>query len=182
MLKKAIFLDRDGTLNVDPGYLRHPDQMTLLPNVGQALRLLKNEGYFLIVVSNQSGVGRGLIQLEAMPKILARLQELLVPFGAQIDEFALCFHRPDENCECRKPKPKLILDAAATHGISVPDSYMVGDRFSDLEAGWTAGCKGSLLVRTGVGLICEQSGELARTPDFTGDTLLEIANWVLSRG
>ncbi len=181
MLKsKAVFLDRDGTLNDDPGYLNNPAQVKLFPGVGEALSLLKRAGYLLIVISNQSGVGRGLIQVEAIPKIHARFNELLAPWSVKIDAFGLCFHLPTENCECRKPKPKLILDIAEIQNINISESYFVGDRASDLAAGVAAGCKEVILVKTGDGaktILERKEGDAA----FIGDSLLQIANWILSR-
>ena len=178
--KRAIFLDRDGTLNDDPGYLNHPSQMKLLPGVGEALSLLKQAGYLLVVISNQSGVGRGLIQAEAIPKIHERLDELLAPWSVKLDGFGLCFHVPSENCDCRKPKPKLLLEAASTQNIDVSESYFVGDRASDLAAGVAAGCKAVVLVRTGDGTKTElelKDGDAS----FVGDSLLHVAQWILSQ-
>ncbi|MCM2276995.1 MAG: UDP-glucose 4-epimerase GalE [Oligoflexia bacterium] len=180
-LKKAVFLDRDGTLNHDPGYLSHPDQLELLPGAGEALSALKKAGYLLIVVSNQSGVGRGLIDPAAIPRIHARLLELLKPWGIEIDHFELCFHRPDEDCDCRKPKSKLVLDAAAKLGVDVSASFMVGDKLSDLGTGRAAGCRGSILVRTGEGRK-QEAGLQAGQASFTADSLLEAARWILAQG
>jgi len=180
MSKKAVFLDRDGTLNDDPGYLSRPEQMVLLPGVGEGLRLLKDAGYFLVVVSNQSGVGRGLIPEGALSKIHQRLQDLLAPFGTRIDHFELCFHRPEQECECRKPKPKLILDTARHFEIDLTQSYMVGDKISDIEAGKNAGCKGSLLVRTGEGRNTEKKGNGTLVPLYVGDSLIDVAKWLLA--
>ncbi|MBC7692365.1 MAG: HAD family hydrolase [Methylotenera sp.] len=151
-MKKAVFLDRDGTINEDPGYLNQASQMKLLPGVAETLASLRRQGYLLIVVSNQSGVGRGLIRLEDIPKIHARLDELLAPVSAKIDHYELCFHRPEENCSCRKPLPELLLRAAEKLDIDLSQSYMVGDKATDLEAGRAAGCKAVFLVGTGDGL------------------------------
>jgi D-glycero-D-manno-heptose 1,7-bisphosphate phosphatase len=177
-LKKAVFLDRDGTINEDPGYLNDPSQLKLLPQVGEALSLLQQAGYLLIVISNQSGVGRGLIKPETMPLIHQRLGEFLAPWGVKIDHYELCFHTPEQHCECRKPKPKLILDAARLLAIDVTQSYMVGDKISDLGAGIAAGCKGSLLVRTGAGEESVTHLKLGQAT-FVGDSLLNISKWIV---
>lgn len=179
-LKKAVFLDRDGTLNEDPGYISHPDQAKLLPRVGESLALLKKAGFQLIVVSNQSGVGRGWIQEEALPRIHDRIHELLSPWEVVIDHYELCFHRPDENCRCRKPRPALIFNAARKLQIDLSLSYMVGDRLSDLQVGRNAGCKASVLVRTGDGRKTESTlveGEAA----FIADSLREAVDWILAQ-
>lgn len=178
--RRAIFLDRDGTLNEDPGYLNHPDLMKLLPQVGEALAELRQAGYLLVVVSNQSGIGRGVIDPAVLPLIHRRLDELLKPWGVQVDRYELCIHRPEDLCQCRKPKPKLILEAAKALGVDVGSSYMVGDKGSDLEAGVAAGCRGSILVRTGEGQKTEAELEKIQ-PAFIGDSLVQVANWILSQ-
>ena len=179
MSSKAVFLDRDGTLNEDPGYINHRDKMKLLPGVGTALKSLKDAGFLLIVVSNQSGVGRGIIPPAELPKIHERMDELLGASGVRIDHYSLCIHRPEEGCPCRKPSAKLISDAAAAHGIDLKHSYMVGDKIVDLQAGRNAGVKGVALVRTGHGLETEKSdGHLAH---FIGGDLAAVASWILSQ-
>jgi len=178
LLRRAVFLDRDGTLNEDPGYIHDPTQVKLYASVGEALALLKAAGYLLVIVSNQSGVGRGLIAQENIPLIHARFDELLKAWKVNIKHYALCFHRPEDDCDCRKPKPKLILDTAHLFGIDLSCSYMIGDRISDLAAGYAAGCRGSILVRTGEGSVTAnqlQRGQAA----FVCDTLLQAAEWIL---
>lgn len=177
MPKKAVFLDRDGTLNEDPGYLSDPAQLKLLPGVPKALAELKAAGFLLVVVSNQSGVGRGLIRPEALPEIHKKLNVLLSP-DVQIDHFELCIHHPDDDCECRKPKPKLIRDAAAKLGVDISQSFMVGDKISDLGAGKTAGCKASILVRTGEGRAAE---EKTAPGDLVVDSLTEAVAMILNK-
>lgn len=185
--RKAIFLDRDGTLNEDPGYLSDPEQLKLLPHVGEGLALLKAAGYLLVVISNQSGVARGLIQLESLSLIHDRLDDLLSPWDVKIDCYEFCIHHPKDECECRKPKPKLILEVAQRLKIDVSMSYMVGDRASDLEAGALAGCRATLLVKTGGGqrtaleldkAFVEKMGEPTQ-PAFIGESLLQVAHWIL---
>lgn len=182
---KAVFLDRDGTLNFDPGYLNDPEQMRLLPGVGDALAELKDAGYLLVVVSNQSGVGRGLIPAETLPRIHERLDLLLRPWGIKIDHYELCIHHPDDGCDCRKPSPKLIQDAAQALNVDVSRSWMVGDKLSDVGAGNAAGCRGSVLVLTGYGQEASNSlkeaGARVRA-DFIGKSLPDVARWILAQG
>lgn len=177
---RAVFLDRDGTLNVDPGYINHPDQMILLPGVGAALASLKKAGFWLIVVSNQSGVGRGIIKAEDLPKIHARLDELLAPSRVKIDQYQFCVHRPEEGCRCRKPGIKLLEDAARAYDLDLHRSYMVGDKVLDLGAGRNAGCAASILVRTGHGAVTEKDLRPGEA-DYVGDSLAEAAAWILRR-
>lgn len=150
-LKPALFLDRDGTLNVDPGYIKDPADLQMLPGVGPALKKIQDQGFQLVVVTNQSGVGRGWITPEQLDRVHARLRENLEHDGVVLSAIASCLHRPDEFCECRKPKPQLIWDQARKLGIDLARSYMVGDRVLDLQAGLNAGCAGVFLVRTGSG-------------------------------
>jgi len=179
-MRKAVFLDRDGTLNEDPGYLNDPEKVKLLPGVEESLSKLKEAGFLLIVISNQSGVGRGLIEPLILPKIHDRLNRLLAPSGAMIDHFESCLHRPEEDCDCRKPKPKLIRDAARELSVDISRSYMVGDKISDVDAGRNAGCKKTILVCTGWG---DQAVKQLKSgqADFVGAKLSEVANWILSQ-
>ncbi len=146
LLKKAVFLDRDGTLNYDPGYLNNPNSLELLNGAKQALALLKAQGFLLVVVTNQSGIARGFISLEILNTIHNRMNELLNPYC--IDYFTFCPHHPDDQCKCRKPKPQLILDSAAALNIDLSQSYMIGDRISDVQAGQAADCKMCILLDT----------------------------------
>ncbi len=176
---RAVFLDRDGTLNEDPGYIHHRELMKLLPGVGEALRSLKDAGYLLVVVSNQSGVGRGIIPPDELPRIHERMDELLSNWGVSIDHYSLCTHRPEEGCACRKPSPKLLADAAQRLGVALERSYMVGDKPVDLEAGRAARVRGVCLVRTGHGLETERThGGLA---NFIGSDLKAVASWILAQ-
>jgi UDP-glucose-4-epimerase GalE len=178
--RKAVFLDRDGTLNEDPGYLNDPEKLVLLEGVEASLKRLKEAGFKLIVTSNQSGVGRGLIPPTMLPKIHDRLNELLRPEGAIIDHFELCLHRPEEDCECRKPKAKLIVDGAHELGVDVSRSYMVGDKLTDVDSGKNAGCKASILVCTGSGAQAVKAMK-ADQSDFVGANLTEVADWILAQ-
>lgn len=181
---KAIFLDRDGTLNEDPGYLGDPEQVILLPTVGDALNILKNQlNFLLIVVSNQSGVARGLITEEEVKKVNNRLNELLADFNVKIDDFYYCTAHPDfssaEECECRKPSPKMILDASEKYNIDLSKSYLIGDNISDIESAMNAGCK-SVLVKTGYGM--ETINELQKQnkfPSFVAENLMDAVNFII---
>ncbi len=149
--KRAVFLDRDGTINLDPGYLNDAAKLELLPGAAEGLRELQDAGYLLIVVSNQSGIARGKISMPELRAVHRRMDELLSTQGVRIHHYALCFHHPDADCECRKPKSKLVVDAARTYGIDLARSYMVGDKSSDVACGRTAGVRESFLVGTGYG-------------------------------
>lgn len=177
---KAIFLDRDGTLNEDPGYLNDPDQVKILPMVGEALASLKRAGFQLIVVSNQSGIGRGLIQPENLSLVNDRINARLRPSAGSIDEFICCIHRPEENCSCRKPQPGLLLAAKQIFNLDFSKCYMIGDKMSDIDVGLNAQLKASVLVRTGDGKKTEAELKPGQA-GFIADSLLEAANWILSQ-
>ena len=145
-MRKAVFLDRDNTLIYDHGYIHEPEKVFLLEGVGKGLKLLKEAGYMLIAVSNQSGIGRGYFEEKDFWAVNSKLQELLKPFGVQIDAFFFCPHKPDDNCTCRKPKTEMALKASQELNISLKDSIMIGDKDSDLEFGFKAGMKCSLKV------------------------------------
>lgn len=175
-LKRAVFIDRDGTLNFDPGYLNDPDHVVLLPDVAPALKRLKDAGFELVVITNQSGVARGKIAAAVLPQIHERLDSLLKSAGGvAIDHYEICTLLPDHPETRRKPKPDLILDAARLRGIDVSRSFMVGDRGSDIEAGARAHCAGTVLVQTGVA-----DKELGVEPDFIAESLGAAADWILA--
>ena len=140
-MRRALFLDRDGTVIEDHGYMRDPDLVNLLPGAAEELRSLFRDGWVLIVVSNQSGVGRGLISPEAQEAVQARFLDALREAGVVIEGSYFCPHRPDENCMCRKPSPLLLERASREHGIDLRRSWMIGDRRADILAGRTAGCR-----------------------------------------
>ena len=145
-MKKAVFLDRDNTLIKDDGYIHEPKKVELLPTVPEGLKLLKKANYLLIVVSNQSGIGRGYFEEKDFHAVNERLQELLKPHGVQIDDFFFCPHRPDENCNCRKPKTGMVEKAAKKWNIDLSKSFVIGDKEIDVMLAFNAGCKWGILV------------------------------------
>ncbi|MDR1530662.1 MAG: HAD family hydrolase [Clostridiales bacterium] len=142
-MNKAIFLDRDGTLIVDTGYLRDPEQIEFLPDVIDILRKLKEYGYLLVLVSNQSGIGRGYFTEREHLAVQERLAKLLAEQDAALDGMYYCPHSPDEGCGCRKPDTGMAIRAARELGIDLSESYMVGDKLSDIEFGTNFGAKAS---------------------------------------
>lgn len=139
MSKKAVFLDRDGTLIEDKGYISKCNQVMLLPGVIEALRNLKELGFELIIISNQSGIGRGLVTETQVEKINNYLDSLLTSEGINITDVYYCPHTPDDNCFCRKPKPGMILSALNKYDINAKESYFVGDKWTDVETAVNAG-------------------------------------------
>lgn len=152
---KAIFLDRDGTINEDPGYLGDPEKVKLFPGTGKALSLLKNKLNFkLVVISNQSGIARGLISETNVQAVNTKINDLLKPDNAEIDAFYYCPFHPDfstkEEIECRKPSPVLIFRASRDLNLELNGSYFIGDTPADILCGLNAGLK-TVLVKTGYG-------------------------------
>ena len=147
-----MFLDRDGTIIEDPGYLHKPEDVKLLPGAAEAIRRLNAAGYLVVVVTNQSGIARGLYTVADYRAVERRLGELLGAQGARIDVSYFCPHHPQapEPCACRKPGTKLFLDAQAALGIDFARSWWVGDRLSDVQPAPKLGGKG-ILVATGQG-------------------------------
>jgi histidinol-phosphate phosphatase family protein len=145
MTSPAVLLDRDGTLIEDTGYIADADDVRLLPGVPDALRALRRAGFALVVVSNQSGVGRGLLSGDDAARVHARMVELLGAEDIELDAAYYCFHAPDEGCSCRKPAPGLFLQAIADLDLDPSRSFAVGDSARDVEAGAAAGCDGVLL-------------------------------------
>ena len=148
----AIFLDRDGVLNENlPDYVRNWNEMVVFEAALTALTGVRNSGYKVVVVTNQSGIGRGLIPLKTAYLINERLVELVRVAGGRIDAVYICPHTPLDNCACRKPKPGMLQQAAADLAIDLSQSIMIGDALTDIQAGRAAGVAQTALVRTGRG-------------------------------
>lgn len=168
---RAVFLDRDGTLIDDVGYLADPNGVRLVPGAAAALAELRALGYGLAVVSNQSGIGRRLISRSAALAVHQRFVDELERVGIRLDDIRYCSHTPSEGCACRKPLPGLILDAARELGADLAASFVVGDKPVDVEAGSRAGCATVLLAsETPDG--CE--------PDYLARDWGDVVDWILS--
>jgi D-glycero-D-manno-heptose 1,7-bisphosphate phosphatase len=184
-MKKAVFLDRDGTIVVHEPYLSSPDQLKLLPNAAQGIRVFKEYGYLIIVVTNQSGVARGFFDEKRLILIHKKLISMLEEEGAVIDDLYYCPHHTEGiierykvDCNCRKPKPGMILDAARKYHIDLTQSLMIGDSEADMLAGRDAGCK-CVLVRSDS--INEISTATMIGTDYIVKDLLEAASYVISK-
>jgi D-glycero-D-manno-heptose 1,7-bisphosphate phosphatase len=182
----AVFIDRDGTINRDVGYLADPDELEIYPWSAAAIRLINDAGMKTIIITNQSGVARGLCTEEALATIHKRLTERLLSEGARIDAIYYCPHHPEigeppyrQLCHCRKPDPGMINKAAREHDVDVASSYMIGDKVSDLELGLSAGVR-AVLVLTGYGRITlDRIARLDVRPAFVCENLLEAANRIV---
>ncbi|BFU90041.1 MAG: hypothetical protein NTAFB01_12280 [Nitrospira sp.] len=177
----TIFLDRDGTLNPDPGYINSPDQFELFPGVPEALARLKRAGARLIVVTNQSGVARGFLTRDDLNAVHMKLKHLLDGAGASLDAIYFCPHHPDDGCDCRKPNRGMIDQAVRERGVNLDRSYLIGDSVRDIELTKRIGAR-SVLVTTGVVPPLEAEGLKASglIPDWIASSLAEATDWLLS--
>ncbi|MGD9564235.1 MAG: D-glycero-alpha-D-manno-heptose-1,7-bisphosphate 7-phosphatase [Pyrinomonadaceae bacterium] len=164
--RPAAFIDRDGTLIEEVNFLSRVDDLRIFPFTGDAIRRLKDNGYLIIVVTNQSGIGRSIYDRAAMQSIHDEMQRKL---DNAIDAFFHCPHLPDEGCRCRKPGLGMIEAAAEQFGIDMSRSWMIGDKKLDAQTGFNAGIR-TAMVRTGYGRSHES--ELERLPDVIADDLL----------
>ncbi|MCX5906621.1 MAG: D-glycero-beta-D-manno-heptose 1,7-bisphosphate 7-phosphatase [Deltaproteobacteria bacterium] len=186
---RAVFLDRDGTVCEEVGYLSSVEQLRLIPRAGKAIRKLNQLGYRIVIITNQSGVARGLFSESRLQEIHDELKRQLTEEGARIDGIYYCPHHPTDgaapyltDCQCRKPHPGLLLQAAADLKIDLKDSYMVGDHFSDVACGQSVGAT-SVLVRTGHGEgVLAQRDQWPESPAFIARDLWEAVEWILSAG
>jgi D-glycero-D-manno-heptose 1,7-bisphosphate phosphatase len=170
--RPAVFLDRDGTIIDDKGFLNDIGQVEVLPTVVAALRLLRENGFATVVISNQSGVARGYFDEDAVRAVNAEVARRLANDGVAIDAWYWCPHY-DQDCDCRKPAPGLVHRAVEEHGLTLEGAAMVGDRGSDVALGHAVGIPGILLP----GPYPYDGPE----PDFRAKTLLEAAEWIVAR-
>jgi D-glycero-D-manno-heptose 1,7-bisphosphate phosphatase len=182
-LDKVVFLDRDGVINHDsPDYIKSWEEFDFLPGSLEAIRLLTRQGFHLILITNQSILHRGMVPADVLHHIHERLRVAVEAAGGRIEDIFFCPHRPDENCDCRKPRPGLVLQARARHGIDLSRSIMIGDSATDILCGRRAGCGATVLVRTGKGVAAEQElAEQGVRPDAVAADLLEAARMILAR-
>jgi D,D-heptose 1,7-bisphosphate phosphatase len=187
---RAIFLDRDGTINEEVGYIERLDRLVIIPAAFEAIRLINISGFKAVVVTNQAGIAKGLFDETFVKQTNERLQAALSQRGAVIDAFFFCPHHPTEGvppyrrvCDCRKPAPGLFYQAARNMAIDLAGSFMIGDRYRDMEAAHRAGVKG-VLVKTGYGAdVLENIGPDQETPegkpDHIADNILKAVQWIL---
>lgn len=189
-LPPAVFIDRDGTLIEDRHYLADPGQIAFIPGSLKAIARLKQAGYKVVIISNQSGVARGFFGIETINLIHHRLKTLMAEAGAPPDDIRFCPHYPDGDvpeyscdCLCRKPKPGMVEDAAGQLGLDLKRSFLIGDKFTDIQCARIAGM-GAILVRTGEGRASEERlpAPAFLRPDTIGDDLAAAVDHILSRG
>jgi D-glycero-D-manno-heptose 1,7-bisphosphate phosphatase len=173
-MTRAAFLDRDGVINrraPEGGYITRWEDLELLPGVAEAIALLNRSRFQVIVVSNQRCVAKGLISAHDLESMHQRMQEALAAAGARIDAVYYCPHEKQPACDCRKPRPGMLLEAARAHGLELAESWMIGDSDIDIQAGRNAGCKTAKLA---------QKEDAAHT-DLVASTLLDAVQHILRR-
>ncbi|MGM0600844.1 MAG: D-glycero-alpha-D-manno-heptose-1,7-bisphosphate 7-phosphatase [Candidatus Rifleibacteriota bacterium] len=178
-MKPAIFLDRDGTLNPDPGYISDPDDFELFPGAAEALKKLKDAGYLLILITNQSGIARALISREQLEAVHEKLKRKLAESGVSLDAIYYCPHHPDfpdkegvSVCNCRKPAPGLIDQALRDFAIDREKSFMIGDKASDIKLAFNADLAPLLIAQ-------EPMPGFGQVKNFA--SLKQAAHWILSK-
>ena len=189
MMKRAVFLDRDGTLNEEVGYINHIDRFRLFPWTAPAVRKLNEAGIPSVVVTNQSGVARDYFPLDLVHQVHERLRIELARCEARLDAIYFCPHHPDgkvaaytTRCACRKPEPGMLVRAAQDLDLDFGSSYMISDRFQDLSMAFRVGMKGVLLLTGyGKGEYLYHRDKWPRLPAFVAADLLEAVNWILAQ-
>jgi D-glycero-D-manno-heptose 1,7-bisphosphate phosphatase len=175
----AVFLDRDGTLIVDKDYLSRPEDVVIFPGVGAALKKLQEHGFKLFIVSNQSGVGRGYFTMAEVDRVNARLCDELSKEGVRFEKIYTAPEAPNQPSQGRKPSPRFLFDARDEFGVDLGRSYMIGDKLIDVECGWNAGVKKSLLVRTGYGAEVERRDKDKLRNAVVVDDLPAAVEWIV---
>ncbi|MBI4042431.1 MAG: HAD family hydrolase [Deltaproteobacteria bacterium] len=176
-MKGAVFLDRDGTLNPDAGYISRAEDFFLFEETPLALRKLVDAGYPLVVVTNQSGVARRLFSLEELHEIHAAMEKQLAEHGVFLTAIYGCPHHPEENCRCRKPGIGMFERASKEHGIDLRGSFMVGDSLVDVQAGRAAGCQTIWIDRKYPNN--KDEGEIRKLAHYTAESLMGAVDWML---
>ena len=182
MLERVVFLDRDGVINEDsPDYIKNWKEFHFLPGSLEALEKFRTHDFTSIVITNQSMIGREISGLDDLEEIHRNMNDAVKLHGGLIRDFFFCPHRPDENCDCRKPKPGLILQAQKKYDIDLTTACMVGDSAKDIECALNAGLRHAVLVRTGNGKQAEFTlKEKNIIPDYVADDLADAVDWILA--
>jgi D-glycero-D-manno-heptose 1,7-bisphosphate phosphatase len=186
-VKPAVFLDRDGTLLEEAGYLDRLERLVFFPYAIDAIRLLNRAGYAVVIITNQSGIARGMYEERFVREAHAVIAERVAAGGGRVDAFYYCPHHPDatiegyrKDCDCRKPSPGMLTAAAADLRLDLGRSFTVGDKWTDVAVGQRKGARG-ILVRTGYGQSSEASPVAGVEPSAVADNVIAAAAWILGQ-
>ena len=184
-MRPAVFLDRDGTLLEEAGYLDRLERLVFFPFAIDAVRLLNRAGFAVVIITNQSGVGRGMYEESFVLQAHEEIDRRVMLGGARIDGYYYCPHHPAAeieryraDCDCRKPAPGMLRHAASELSLDLPRSFTVGDKWTDVQVGEAAGARG-ILVRTGYGRSSERTPRAGLTPAAIADDVIAAAAWIL---
>ena len=182
ILQKVAFLDRDGVINRDSAdYIKHWSEFEFLPNSLEALKQLKQNGFTTIIITNQSVINREMVSKEGLDQIHSLMKTSVQAAGGEITDIFFCPHRPEDRCDCRKPKPGLLYQAKKKYRIDLSTAVMVGDSAKDIECARNAGCRYALLVKTGNGIQAENIlKEKAIHPDHVAQDLFNAVHWIIT--
>ena len=179
---KVVFLDRDGVINenLDNDYVKIWDEFKFIPKAKKAIKALTDAGWIIIIISNQAGIGKGIMSAQAVEEVNTRMIYEIERNGGRVKALYYCPHKPDDGCECRKPKPGMVIRAAREFGIKPSESYLVGDNITDIQAGMQVGCK-TILVKTGLGKgYLRGRSQLSVYPDYIVSDLSEAVQLLLT--
>ncbi|MDX1701530.1 MAG: HAD family hydrolase [Melioribacteraceae bacterium] len=182
-MNKAVFLDRDGTINVDTGYIGNPDLVELYPGVSEGIRIIRETlNFYVIVISNQSGITRGLISENDVKSVNDKINNLLANSNTKIDAFYYCPFHPQfdsaEECECRKPSPRMVFDSSKTFNIDLKNSFFIGDRVSDMECAYNAGVSSILITNTISEAELIELKNSQNSPNFVTDNFMDAVRFI----
>jgi D-glycero-D-manno-heptose 1,7-bisphosphate phosphatase len=179
-LSKVVFLDRDGVINQDsPEYIKQPSEFHFIPGSRRAVARLNRYGFDIIVITNQSIIGRNRVTPQTLDRIFNKMTQGIEAAGGRILDVFFCPHTPDEGCDCRKPRPGLIFQAQSRYDIDLSRSVFVGDSVKDIEVARNAGCGNAVLVATGNGSRAFQELNARGTPpDYFAENLMAAAHWI----
>lgn len=182
MSDRALFLDRDGTIIVEKDFIKDPLDVELIDGAAQALKLAIDHGFRLFIITNQSGVARGIMTEDDVRKVNARVQTLFTPHGVRFSGAFYCPHHPSVSglCACRKPGRGMIDLALQDHDIDLSRSYVIGDRWLDVGVGQNVGA-GTVMIRTGYGAIEEKALPEDIHPDFIADDIVQAIDWIIEK-
>lgn len=180
-MNRAVFLDRDGTIIEEKEYLCDPAKVAVFPGAGAAMKRMADAGFRLIIVSNQAGVGRGYFTMREVEAVNQRVTEELAREHVAFDKIYVAPEAPNQPSRGRKPSPQFLFDARDEFGLDLAACYMIGDKLIDLECGWNAGVRKSILVRTGYGAEWERKSPDKLRDAIVADNLAAAADWIISQ-